>query len=137
MCIRDRKYTELSESLDEIDVRANSLTSPFIDKTLRSEWSEVRDSFLRYNDVIHGVDGIGTISDEDEDLLIERYEDIKDVADSVDHVEVAQKNINRLFQLERGDSAVRMKELSDMRSDLFRARGESVSYTHLTLPTKA
>lgn len=124
------KYTELSENLDEIDIRANSLSSPFIDKTLRTEWSEVRDGFIKYNDMIHGVGGIGTIADDDEDLLIERYEDIKDVADSVDHVEVAQKNINRLFQLERGDSAVRMKELSDMRSDLFRARGESLISPH-------
>ena len=39
--------------------------------------------------MIHGVGGIGTISDDDEDILIERYEDIKDMADSVDHVEVA------------------------------------------------
>lgn len=125
------KYTELSESLDEIDVRANSLTSPFIDKTLRSEWSEVRDSFLKYNDVIHGVDGIGTISDEDEDVLVDRHEEIKNVAESVDHVEVAQKNINRLFQLEQGDATVRMKELSDMRNDLLKARGEPLisSYT--------
>lgn len=124
------KYTELSESLDEIDVRANSLTSPFIDKTLRSEWSEVRDSFLKYNDVIHGVDGIGTISDEDEDVLVDRHEEIKNVAESVDHVEVAQKNINRLFQLEQGDATVRMKELSDMRNDLLKARGESLISSH-------
>lgn len=124
------KYTELSENLDEIDIRANSLTSPFIDKTLRSEWSEVRDSFLRYNDVIHGVNGIGTISDEDEDVLVDRHEEIKNVAESVDHVEVAQKNINRLFQLEQGDAVVRMKELSDMRNDLLKARGESLISSH-------
>lgn len=124
------KYTELSENLDEIDIRANSLSSPFIDKTLRNEWSEVRDGFIKYNDVIHGVNGIGTISDDDEDILIERYEEIKNVAESVDHVEVAQKNINRLFKLERGDSAVRMKELSDMRSDLLKARGESLISPH-------
>lgn len=124
------KYTELSENLDEIDIRANSLTSPFIDKTLRSEWSEVRDSFLRYNDVIHGVNGIGTISDDDEDVLIDRHEEINKVAESVDRVEVAQKNINRLFQLEQGDAAVRMKELSDMRNDLLKARGESLISSH-------
>lgn len=119
------KYTELYNELDSIDIRANSLESGFIDKTLRSEWEEVRDAFLLYNDVIHGVNGIGTIDEENnKNTLIERSDEIKEVADTVDKVDVAKDNINRLFEIERGDVDTRKYALREMCHDMLQAKNE-------------
>lgn len=40
------EYTRLAGRLDEVDVRANSLSSAFADETLRRQWAQVRDRFL-------------------------------------------------------------------------------------------
>lgn len=118
------EYTHLANNLDNIDIRANSLKSSYVDKTLRSEWGEVRDGFLKYNDIIHGANGIGTISDDNETALYSRSDELEEIINSISKVKIAESNINRLFKLEKGDLATRKKALKDMREDMLKARRE-------------
>lgn len=60
------EYTRLAGRLDEVDVRANSLTSAFADETLRRQWAKVRDRFLSMNELVHGAAGLNAISDQHE-----------------------------------------------------------------------
>lgn len=125
------EYTHLANNLDNIDIRANSLKSDYVDQTLRSEWEEVRDGFLKYNDVIHGVNGIGTISDDNDEVLYSRSKELEEIVDSIEKIKIAESNINRLFKLEKGDLATRKKALKDMREDMIKARGERMLSSRL------
>src|SRR5699024_2478292 len=42
MALVGKEYGELASRLDEIDIRAHSLISPFADNTMRSQWESVR-----------------------------------------------------------------------------------------------
>ena len=65
------EYTRLAGRLDEVDVRANSLSSAFADETLRRQWAEVRDRFLGMNELVHGAQGLSSINmDDDKDVYL-------------------------------------------------------------------
>ncbi|MGO3674490.1 MAG: DUF5129 domain-containing protein, partial [Corynebacterium sp.] len=64
MSLVGKEYGELATRLDQIDIRAHSLTSPFANATMRNEWEEVRDRFFN----IHGqVDSLGNLTSQSPD----------------------------------------------------------------------
>ena len=118
------EYTRLAGRLDEVDVRANSLSSAFADETLRRQWAQVRDRFLGFNELVHGAGGLSAINMDDEKEVYEHRKQLADAAESVDHVSNAEDNIDRLFAVEHGDPATRRADLSTIREDVLRARSD-------------
>lgn len=118
------EYTRLAGRLDEVDVRANSLSSAFADETLRRQWAEVRDRFLGMNELVHGAGGLSAINMDDDKDVYRHRKQLTDAAESVDHVSNAEDNIDRLFGVEHGDPATRRADLSTIRADVIRARSD-------------
>lgn len=99
------EYTRLAGRLDEVDVRANSLSSAFADETLRRQWAEVRDRFLSLNDVVSGAGGLSSINMGDDGVVYKHRKQLADAAEAVEHTSNAEDNIDRLFAVEHGDAA--------------------------------
>lgn len=118
------EYTRLAGRLDEVDVRANSLSSAFADETLRRQWAEVRDRFLSLNDVVSGAGGLSSINMGDDGVVYKHRKQLADAAEAVEHTSNAEDNIDRLFAVEHGDAATRRADLTTIRTDVFRARSE-------------
>ena len=114
------EYGQLAGRLDQIDVRAHSLSSPFADATMRRQWEEVRDRFLRLHDK---VDALGelTPSSPDKEFLA-KTDEITEAALTTRQVSYAEDNIDTLFRLEHGDDVVRRTELQALRSDVVEAQ---------------
>ena len=118
------EYTRLAGRLDEVDVRANSLSSAFADETLRRQWAEVRDRFLGMNEVVHGAGGLGSINMDDDKDVYKHRKQLASAAESVQHTSTAEDNIDRLFGVEHGDAATRRADLATIREDVIRARSD-------------
>ena len=116
------EYAALSGRLDEVDIRANSLSSAFADVEMRKEWAEVRDRFLDYHEVVSGAGGIGEIDINDDKQALKNHKKLREAAESVEHVSNAEDNINRMFKIENGDAAARRAGLTDLREDVIAAR---------------
>lgn len=112
------EYLRLSQRLDEVDVRAHSLSSDFADAELRKDWAQVRDRFL-------ALDKIGVLDTTDDALMRERSKELANAAEAVRHTSNAEANIDRLFNVERGDAATRRADLDRMRSDIADARRDA------------
>lgn len=112
------EYLRLSQRLDEVDVRAHSLSSDFADAELRKDWAEVRDRFLELNK-------IGVLDTTDDALMREHSKELASTAEAVRHTSNAEANIDRLFNVERGDAAARRADLDRMRSDIADAREDT------------
>jgi len=111
------EFTGLSQRLDELDIRANSVSSAFADTELREQWEEVRDRFLG----LHNVTQLGVDTDRQ---AWENHEALEEAAATVTDTGHAEENINRLFNAERGDVATRRSILLDIRTDAQNARRE-------------
>ncbi|WP_291314442.1 DUF5129 domain-containing protein [Corynebacterium sp. UBA2622] len=121
-----REYAELGQRLDEVDVRANSVSSAFADRELRKEWAEVRDRFLGMHEAVSGANGFGSVDVNDDKQVWDHHKQIAEAAESVRHVSTAEDNINRLFAMEQGDAAARRAGLTELRKDVKKAnRGVS------------
>lgn len=116
------EYAGLAERLDQIDIRANSLSSGFADAEMRREWAEVRDRFFSYHEAVSGAGGIGDIDVNDNKEVLRNRKKLRQTAESVEHVSNAEDNINRLFDIENGDAAARRAGLTDLREDVMAAR---------------
>ena len=112
------EYTGLSQRLDELDVRANSVSSAFANAEMRQQWSEVRDRFLRLHDVTQR-NSVAT-----DQQAYESADNLRDAAQTFEDTSHAEDNINRLFAVEQGDAAARRNLLTDIREDIVRARYE-------------
>lgn len=118
------EYTRLAGRLDEVDVRANSLSSAFADETLRRQWADVRDRFLGMNELVHGAQGLSAINMSDDKEVYKNRKKLAGAAESVEHMSNAEDNIDRLFGVEHGDPATRRADLSTIREDVLRARSD-------------
>lgn len=133
--VATREYTELSQRLDHIDIRAHSLTSPLVDDTLRGQWAEVQQRFLTMHD---RVGSLGELSQDAPDkAFLHRADELGEAAEVTRQVSYAEENIDTLFRLEQGDTAVREQEVSALHSDILAARLDldttsSPLYVHLT-----
>lgn len=116
------EYAALAGRLDEIDIRANSVSSSFADAELRKQWHEVRDTFFGYHDAVSGAGGIGDIKIDDDKEALRNHKKLREAATSVEHVSNAEDNINRLFEIEQGDAGSRRAALTDIRADVIKAR---------------
>lgn len=116
------EYSALASRLDQIDIRANSVSSSFADAELRKQWQEVRDRFFSYHDTVSGAGGIGEIRIDDDKEALRNHKKLRTAAESVEHVSNAEDNINRLFEIEQGDAGSRRAALTDIRSDVMEAK---------------
>lgn len=119
-----REYAELSKRLDSIDIRAHSLTSEFADIEMRKDWEEVRDRFLGLHETVSGAGGIGSIDMSDDKAVLKNRKKLADAAETVRHTSTAEDNINRLFEIERGNAATRRADLTTLRKDVIRASAD-------------
>ena len=117
-----KEYTDLAGRLDGIDVRANSLTSAFADAELRRQWSDVRDRFLQLHDTVSGAGGIGSIPVSDDKAVYRARKQLADAAETLTHTSHAEDNINRLFNIEQGDTTTRRTDLARLSDDITQAR---------------
>lgn len=113
-----REYTDLSGRLDELDIRANSVSSSFANAELREQWEEVRDRFLSLHDATQRL-SVGT-----DRQAYENRKELAAAAQTLEDAGHAEDNINRLFRVEQGDSATRRSMLTDIRADVKQARRE-------------
>ena len=109
------EYTGLSQRLDELDVRANSVSSAFANAEMRQQWSEVRDRFLSLHDTTQR-NSVAT-----DQQAYESADNLRDAAQTFEDASHAEDNINRLFAVEQGDGAARRNLLTDIREDIVRA----------------
>ena len=110
------EFTELSQRLDELDIRANSVSSSFANAELRSQWEEVRDRFLALHDATQRL-SVGTNRQ-----AYENRKELAAAAQTLEDTSNAEDNINSLFRVEQGDAATRRTMLTDIRSDVKQAR---------------
>ncbi|MCP1388439.1 hypothetical protein M5J20_09635, partial [Corynebacterium sp. TA-R-1] len=116
------EYVRLAQRLDEVDIRAHSLSSAFADAELRKQWVEVRDRFLDLNELVHGAQGLSTIDMSDDNAVRAHRKQLADAAETVEHTSNAEDNIDRLFAVENGDEAARRTDLAALREDIQEAR---------------
>ncbi|WP_301206403.1 DUF5129 domain-containing protein, partial [Corynebacterium stationis] len=120
MSLVGKEYGELATRLDQIDIRAHSLTSPFANATMRSEWEEVRDRFFHIHDQ---VDSLGNLTSKSSDeKYLEQADAIHQAAVTTREVSFAEDNIDKLYRLEHGDEVVRRTELHALRDDVVEAQ---------------
>ncbi|MDN6601792.1 DUF5129 domain-containing protein [Corynebacterium flavescens] len=120
MSLVGKEYGELATRLDQIDIRAHSLASPFANETMRKQWEEVRDRFFN----IHGqVDALGNLTSKAPDeKYLEQADAIHQAAVTTREVSYAEENIDKLYSLEHGDELVRRTELQALRDDVVEAQ---------------
>ncbi|WP_376783862.1 DUF5129 domain-containing protein [Corynebacterium stationis] len=120
MSLVGKEYGELATRLDQIDIRAHSLTSPFANATMRNEWEEVRDRFFNMH---NQVDALGNLTSQSPDeKYLEQADAIHQAAVTTREVSYAEDNIDKLYRLEHGDEVVRRTELQALRDDVVEAQ---------------
>lgn len=112
-------HADVGLRLQEIDVRANSLTSALANDSLRLEWGRVKESFNRSHDAVARYD------DASDKHLLARESAINKAYDSIQSAQRAQESIDTLFALEHGDAEVRRRELSTLHDDVRAAELEA------------
>ena len=120
MAIVGKEYGELASRLDQIDIQAHSLTSPFANATMRHQWEEVRDRFFNMH---NQVDALGNLTSQSPDeKYLEQADAIHQAAVTTREVSYAEDNIDKLYRLEHGDEVVRRTELHALRDDVVEAQ---------------
>lgn len=117
-----REYGSVAQRLDQIDIRANSLSSPIADAELRRQWEQVRDEFVGVGDVVSST-GL-TLSSEDAQFRAHDKE-IGKAYESTRRIENAERNIERIFAMEHGDEGTRREELTTLSEDIISAQTET------------
>ena len=120
MSLVGKEYGQLAARLDQVDIRAHSLTSPFANATMRSEWEEVRDRFFHIHDQ---VDSLGNLTSRDSDeQFLKNADEIHQAALTTRELSYAEENIDKLYRLEHGYDVVRRTELQALRDDVVEAQ---------------
>lgn len=119
MNVVSREYGELAQRLDAIDIRAHSLSSPLVDATLRNQWADVRDRFLRIHDSVDTLGNLATDSD-----YYSKSHEISTARETAEQISYAESNIDTLFRLENGDAVIRVREADALYKDMLEALGE-------------
>jgi uncharacterized membrane protein YgcG len=112
-------YSDIALRLDQIDVRAHSLTSRIADAELRRQWEDCRDAFLEVDKIV-GDTGLSVQSTDKE--FRARAGTVADADEAVDHMRNAEENIDRIFAMEQGDADVRRSETDELIDDIVDAR---------------
>ncbi|MHC9707838.1 DUF5129 domain-containing protein [Corynebacterium diphtheriae] len=109
----------LGAASDAIDIRAHSLSSPLVDATLRNQWADVRDRFLRIHDSVDTLGNLVTDSD-----YYSKSHEISTARETTEQISYAESNIDTLFRLENGDAVIRVREADALYKDMLEALGE-------------
>ncbi len=111
-------YTELSQRLDALDIRANSLSSPLANAELRAQWTTIRDEFLSLNNRVGALNL--TLTSDDKEFYA-KHKQIASAHETLESMSNAEDNINLMFELENGDQIKRERELRSIKQDLSEA----------------
>lgn len=111
-----REHTALALRLDEIDKRARSVDSRFVDGELRAQWQQVSDRFLELD---HAVRDLPVALDSD---ALANATALADAAQTLEDAQRAEEHIDALYRMERGDVAVRQARLAELHDDATHAR---------------
>lgn len=101
-------YSETALKLDEIDIVANSLTSPLANDLLRQQWNDCKNSFLNVDKKFNELNISESSSNK---IFYKNRKVIEEVKVDVEHFNNAKNNIEMISSMERGDSKVRKSEL--------------------------
>lgn len=110
--------------LDQIDVRANSLTSPIANAELRRQWEECKKGFVVAQDRLQRLKITGSSSNR---TLRKHAEAITEAHTAATRMQHAEDNIDRIFAMEQGDPDVRDNELTSLLKDMSTAHNKSTN----------
>lgn len=112
-------HGDIAQRLDQINVRAHSLSSPLANDTLRQQWEEIRSRFVDAHSRMTGFDGLTSQSPDSKfrDLASR----IADARAAVEATVNAESNIEELARMEHGNTEVRRRELTDLHEDVLAA----------------
>ena len=123
-------YTERAFALDELNIRAHSLSDTFLDANLREQWEQVHREFVDLHDAVDSFSALTADSSDAEFLA--RADDIAKAKDLSQRVSYAEENINTIFAVENGDVDEREKQVKELRKDVIIAQmdfeGEAKKY---------
>lgn len=114
-----KQYGEYAQRLEQIDVRAHNLRSPLIDSHLRNEWDTIRSGFLNTHERMSTLDEVTL--DSPDDVLVKHRSVIEETHARLSELRNAEANIDTLFAMEHGDTAVRAAELNHLLDDIAEA----------------
>jgi hypothetical protein len=122
------KFTDLSDRysaaalrLDQIDIRAHSLTSPIADAELRCQWEDCRDAFLEVDRIVQAT---GLTPDSPGREFRRHTGEIRTADDAAARMQQASDAVDRLLALERDDPAGRHDRLTDLIGDINEAEAD-------------
>lgn len=121
-----REWGEVAQRLDQIDIRANSLSSPIADAELRRQWDQVRAEFVAVGDIVSET-GL-TPESENKDFL-RHAKQIGAADQALNRIKHAEDNIETIFRMEQGDDTVRHTRLTELAEDLQAASVETKDTT--------
>lgn len=107
-------HGDIAQRLDQINVRAHSLSSPLANDTLRAQWEDVRREFL----AAHA--SMPTAPADDKEFRAKASE-LADARSAVEAAVNAEANIEELARMEHGNTEVRRRELTDLHEDVLAA----------------
>ncbi|MDK6836870.1 hypothetical protein, partial [Klebsiella pneumoniae] len=81
-----REFTGLSQRIDELDIRANSVSSAFANAELRKQWEEVRDRFLGMHDAMQLEVGTDRQAWENHKKLAKFAETVQDTGNAEENI---------------------------------------------------
>ncbi|MBN9645272.1 DUF5129 domain-containing protein [Corynebacterium mendelii] len=111
-----RDFTAVALDLDSIDIRAQQLSSPLATAEIRSQWETVKKQFATAHETLPTLDGLKPNSSLR--AYFRNKETIESVVDATDKMTRAKKNIDTLFNLERGDAVTRISQLNELHGDI-------------------
>ncbi|KAA8723056.1 DUF5129 domain-containing protein [Corynebacterium phocae] len=116
-------HGDVAARLEEIDVRAHSLSSPLADDQLRRQWEQIRDKFLAAQ---QSMDGLGKLrADSSDDRFRRHHEQLATARAAVEEVVNAEANLEDLARMEHGDAPLRRRELTRLHQDVLGAIAEA------------
>ncbi|RKW83204.1 DUF5129 domain-containing protein [Corynebacterium diphtheriae] len=118
---RRRKSRIVAQARDNMNVvsREYGELAQRLDATLRNQWADVRDRFLRIHDSVDTLGNLVTDSD-----YYSKSHEISTARETTEQISYAESNIDTLFRLENGDAVIRVREADALYKDMLEALGE-------------
>ncbi|MGP5247859.1 DUF5129 domain-containing protein [Corynebacterium flavescens] len=116
-------HGDMAQRLDEIDVRAHSLSSPLANDSLRKEWKDIQENFLAAHEEVTRLGSLSTSSSDKE--FREHAGELSTARAAVEAAINAETNLEQLARMEHGDPEARRQELTTLHSDVLEAVTQS------------
>lgn len=121
-------HGDVATRLDEINIRAHSLSSPLANDALRQEWDTIHSNFVNAHETVGTLGELDSSSPNKE--FVKMAGKLSKAAAAVKATVNAEENIEKLARMEHGDEETRRKELRTLSKDitkaLAKAQGQSV-----------